>query len=181
MTTIGADSIIREKPVAMGFKRIYVNLEYLAEYISLIRYEIQTNIEPELFEAAKTKWRVPYRITNKHFHDSEISQIVDSALLLLHRDKQNISREQWMKYVAIYEAIPTDNAASFYQPGTGRVSFYDDADVGTPSMLELADEIADYIEQEEIRVPYLRHRGTSYKIVGSLAIIYAGHKLKEKA
>lgn len=161
----------------MPRKRIYLNVEHLAPGIELIRKEIKTVIAA-IAKTGLTAGKVPFR-PRSGFHDSEMAYIVDSALLMLHADMKNLSEQTWERYRDTYLAIPTDNAATGAQPGVAFIIFYTD---GEPSMTQLANEIADYIEAfVETKIPYLKMGGsTSYKVVGSLALIHAEEKLKEK-
>jgi len=179
MTTIGATIKDQPKKATMGKKRIFINTEHLASAVEAIRQEINNVIQPAIQELAMVAGRVPYRLKGG-FHQSEISQILDSALMLLHKDMKTISNNTWREYLAHYLAIPTDNATTGQQPGVVNIIFYDDDSNGL-SMIQLADEIAEYIDAfVNIRIPYLIMGGnTSYKIVGTLALIHAEAKLKK--
>ena len=163
----------------MGKKRIFINTEHLVDAVEAIRQEISTVIQPAIQELALVAGRVPYRLKGG-FHQSEISQILDSALMLLHKDMKTIPNNTWRMYLARYLAIPTDNATTGQQPGVVNIIFYDDDSNGF-SMIQLADAIAEYIDAfVNIKISYLIMGGaTSYKIVGTLALIHAEAKLKK--
>jgi hypothetical protein len=99
---------------------------------------------------------------------------------MLHEDMKNLPDATWECYIEIYLSIPTDKKTTGQQPGVAHIIFYDD---GEPSMIQLSDAIAEYMDSfvaSRAKLPYLIMAGaTSHKIIGSLALIHAGEKLKE--
>jgi hypothetical protein len=186
MTTIGASIKVQPKVTKMGKKRIFINTGHLAPAIEAVRREIIDVIQPKVIDAAISVGRVPLRLKSGFaFHQSEISHIIDSALLMLHRDMKNVTQATWAKYTERYKNIPTDKdpARGGYGEGVMNVIFYDDDEIGAPTMVELADAIAEYIDAlADVHIPYLFTGGsTSYKIIGSLALIHAEEVLKKAA
>jgi hypothetical protein len=169
----------------MGKKRIFINTGHLSSAIDAVRREIIDIIQPEILDAAMKVGRVPLRLKQGFaFHQSEISHILDSALLMLQRDMKNLSVATWEQYKERYKDIPKpkDPKDGGYGEGVTNVIFYDDDEIGSPTMVQLADEIAEYIIAfADVEIPYLFSAtgGTSYKIIGSLALIHAETVLKK--
>jgi len=168
----------------MGKKRIFINTGNLSSAIDAVRQEIINLIQPQILEVAMKVGRVPLRLKPGFaFHQSEISHIMDSALLMLHRDMKNLSVATWEQYLERYKDIPTfkDPKSGGFGEGVTNVIFYDDDEIGSPTMIQLSDAIAEYIDAlADVKIPYLFSAGgTSYKIIGSLALIHAETVLKK--
>lgn len=183
MTTIGTNigKAHNKGNTIMGYKRITCYWDFLeAEYIAPIEKEIE-RIKAHLEQSALTWGTIPYRVYDAEYHTDNYSRVIDAAMLTLHKDMKTISEPTWAKYVEVYKSIPTNQSVTWAQPGIKNVRFYDADSIGDPSMVQIAEEIIEYIDTfVKTTVPYLYSKGPSYKIAAALAIIHSGTKLKEK-
>ena len=163
-------------------KRIPVYVKDLQAYIDLIREELE-DVGQDLSEIVDTfnqKASIPFPLFDVDtmldtYHVSTLGLISLSSVQMLKREMENVSVKFIEDCAQEYVMLPSRNTGQpgHFQPNTEEITISD-------ANLPMIDEVADYLEAKEIKVPYLRRGGkTAYKVAIGLAIIFAGRQLKQ--
>lgn len=160
------------------YKQLPVYTDALGKYIASIEKAIEDRFEVIATELMNGTPPIPFSLPDllKAHHSAGTSKTVYCALVWMSRDLQhtNVSMRLIERSVDEYVNIPTRRSTT-----PGNMKKGQELILFNEKMATYSDNIADYFEAHDIKVPYLKRLNkTSHRVTCGIALIYCGRKLK---